>query len=131
MNQNQNAFLTSDHPKKSKFREFVSTNQYIRKGDALFRVTYLVGIGKKLKIIPGVLAIYHLGDDEFTAPGDLLQDIDGSAGLTLNGNLFLVYALDETNILELSFGAPVITRTNRPDGLTRKYVFTVQYEFRF
>lgn len=131
LTQNNNGFLVYDYPRDSELREFISTNQYIRKGDLLFRAAYPLKIGKKLRIIPGILAIYHLGDDEFTTPRNFIQKIDGSAGLTLNGNLFILYFLDETNIVELSIGAPFITRTARPDGLTRSYIATVEYKFRF
>jgi hypothetical protein len=131
LSQNENSFLTADYPSGSPFKEFVSTNQYKRKGDLLVRGTYSLNLGKRITVIPGLLAIFHLGDDEYTTAGGATEIIDGSAGLTFNGTLYLIYALSHTSSVELSFGAPFITRTTRPDGLTRDYVVTIDYSFRF
>jgi hypothetical protein len=131
LTQNKNTFLSEEYPVGSEFSSFQSTNKYIRKGDALLRVSYGIGNQDKLIITPSVLAIYHLGDDEYTDADGVKMVIDGSQGLTLNGNLFIGYSINESNMLELSIGAPFVTRKARPDGLTRKYVATLEYRFRF
>lgn len=129
--QNKNTFLSEGYPVDSEFSAFQSTNKYIRKGDALVRVSYGIGSQDKLIITPSLLAIYHLADDEYTDVDGAKMKIDGSQGLTLNGNIFLGYSINGSNMLELSFGMPFITRKARPDGLTRKYVLTLEYRFSF
>lgn len=131
LTQNNNAFLSEEYPEDSEFSAYQSTNNYIRKGDALLRVAYGIGNEDKLIITPALLAIYHLGNDEYTTVEGVQMAIDGSQGLTLNGNLFVGYSINPSNILEFSVGAPFITRKARPDGLTRKYVVTLEYRIKF
>ncbi|MBN8697850.1 MAG: hypothetical protein J0L87_15070 [Bacteroidetes bacterium] len=129
--QNNNSFLQTDHDSTSEFYSFQSTNKYIRKGDVLLRVAYMIPIGKKIIITPSVLPIYHLQNDEYTDRTGVKRTIDGSEGLTLNGNLVLEYHPNQKNGFEISFGTPFITRKVRPDGLTRKYVLAIEYKYNF
>lgn len=131
LTQNKNAFLSENYPIDDVLSSFQSTNKYIRKGDALLRLSYGFGNQDKLIITPSLLAIYHLADDEYTDADGMKMKIDGSQGLTLNGNLFVGYSINTSNMLELSIGAPFITRKARPDGLTREYVLTLEYRFKF
>jgi len=131
LTQNKNTFLSESYPIDDDLSSFQSTNKYIRKGDALFRLSYGFGNKDKFILTPSVLAIYHLANDEYTDAEGMKMKIDGSQGLTLNGNLFLGYSINESNMLELSFGMPFITRKARPDGLTREYLLTLEYRFRF
>lgn len=131
LSQNGNAFLSTDHPAASGFSGFYSTNKYIRKGDVLFRASYGVALGGKWKLTPGILPVYHLADDEFTDANGIKSKITGSKGLTFNGNMFLTYSFNRTNAVELNFGSPLAARDTRPDGLTRKYVITLEYRGRF
>ena len=131
LSQNNNSFLSTDYPVNSAFRQFQSTNKYVRKGDVLFRVSYPVISKEKLKITPSLLPIYHLSNDLFTDINGKEQKIVGSQGLTFNGNIFMEYSINESNQIELSFGTPFIARASRPDGLTRKYVLTLEYKLKF
>jgi hypothetical protein len=131
LSQNKNSFLSTSYPMESPFSGFQSTNKYIRKGDLLLRVSWPVTLGEKWILIPGILPIYHLSDDEFTGAGGAKNKITGSKGLTFNANLFLEYALNKYSFIELSIGAPLIARDVRPDGLTRKYVVALEYKCRF
>ncbi|MGD2035348.1 MAG: hypothetical protein PVF73_09855 [Bacteroidales bacterium] len=131
LTQNKNTFFAEDYSQDSKLNGFQSTNKYVRKGDALFRISYGIGNKEKLIVTPGLLAIYHLADDEYTNAGGMEMAIDGSQGLTLNGNVFVGYSINQSNMLELSFGTPFITRKARPDGLTREYIVTLEYSIKF
>ena len=131
LTQNDNRFLSSDYPESSPLSSFQSTNNYIRSGDILLRVSYAFNIGEKFKITPGLLPIYHLSNDKFTDIDGIKKEIKGSQGLTLNATVYFDYYINEQNSFQLNFGAPLIVRESRPDGLTRHYIFTVEYRFMF
>jgi len=87
---NKNSFLTNAYPAGHQAGDFQSTNEYERKGDIFLRASYnIVIVENKFDITPSVLPIFHLGDDSFTDTNGNITTIDGSQGLTLNGNLFL------------------------------------------
>jgi len=129
--QNENAFLKELYPEDSKMQMFQSTNKFKRSGDALLRISYPVNINDKLIITPGILPIYHLSNDKFTDALANEMEIEGSQGLTLNGNLFIDYEINPGNAFQISAGIPFIVRDNRPDGLTRSYVLNLEYRISF
>ena len=131
LTQNNNSFLSSDYPEGSPLSSFQSTNKYIRSGDVLLRVSYVFNIGDKFKITPGLLPIYHLSNDKYTDSDGLIKEIKGSQGLTLNATVYFDYFINEQSGFQLNFGAPLIVRESRPDGLTRHYIFTLEYKFNF
>ena len=112
--------------------DFPSTNLFERRADALFRTTYtLQTANKKWQFKPNVLFIYHLGEDTFENRFGIREKIMGSDGLTINGNLVSSYALTANSALEVSIATPFVVRDVRPDGLTRSFVFAVQYNISF
>ena len=103
-----------------------------RKSDVLLRFKYLANLGKKLNIDGGLLAIYHLGEDEYTNPiNQETVKIAGSSGLTLNFTAGLDYKISSKIFLGLSTGMPLVVRTVRPDGLTRSFVVSPEIIFKF
>jgi hypothetical protein len=130
LSQNSNSFIAENYPSHSPLHGLQSTRNYIRKGDVLMRIAYTVPLSRKLTLVPGLLPIYHLADDEFTNLNGK-QIIHGSKGLTLNVTGLLQYTMNEKNTLELNLGSPVVARDVRPDGLTRSFVATLQYQFTF
>lgn len=131
LTQNKNSFYSHLYPAGSKIREFQSTNKFKRSGDLLFRISYPQKFYRNLTLTYSILPIYHLANDEFTNITGIEKEIGGSQGLTFNVNLYLDYALDETNFIELNFGMPLLTRDSRPDGLTRGYVLSLEYKTKF
>ncbi len=130
--QNSNKFISNLYPTNSEAQNFPTTNNYKRSGDILLRLSYkFTAIKNKLEIIPGILPIFHLADDKYTNNAGVESSIIGSSGVTLNGNIFLDYIIDPKNLIELSFGAPLKSRSVRPDGLTRKFVAALEYKIRF
>ena len=129
--QNKNAFLSEKYPVSSELRNFQSTNNYKRSGDVLFRVSYPIMLGDKFKITPSILPIYHLNDDKYTDALAVERTINGSQGLTLNGNAFFDYEINNKNAMQLNVGAPFIVRDARPDGLTRGLVINLEYRIKF
>jgi len=125
LTQNENQFLA---PLGS---GYFSTNNYKRAGDVLFRATYLYRINDKWSLSPSLLPIYHLANDKFTDATNIEREINGSSGLTLNGNAYLNYQVNTRNSLELSLGMPLVVRDARPDGLTRGFVANLEYKIKF
>lgn len=126
LNKNKNTYF-----KPLNSAEFFTTNQFKRAPDVLARVGYSYKLNDKWKISPSLLPIYHLANDTFE---DVIQQeiqIDGSKGLTLNGNLLVQYQLNPKNAFEFSVGSPLIIRDNRPDGLTRSVVLNLEYKIKF
>jgi len=129
--QNKNAFIADLYPKDSKIRNFQSTNQFERSGDILLRASYPVKLSNKLKLTPSILPIYHLSNDQFTDTKGDQKAIQGSQGLTLNGNLFADIDFNTRNAIQINVGMPFIVREARPDGLSRSLVANLEYKIKF
>ncbi len=112
--------------------DFPSTNLFERKSDVLFRTTYTIKTtNQKFTFKPNVLFIYHLGEDTYENIFGQRENIAGSSGLTINGNLITSYNLTKESSIELSLAAPFVVRDIRPDGLTRSFVLGLQYKIAF
>jgi hypothetical protein len=112
-------------------KDFQTTNQFVRSGDVLLRVSYPISITSKFKLTPSVLPIYHLANDKYTDELKAEKEIVGSKGLTLNGNLFLGYEINSKNIIQMNMGMPFVVRDARPDGLTRGFIANLEYVIKF
>ena len=110
---------------------FQTTNQFKRQGDVFVRLTYPAMDTDRLDISVSLLPIYHLAEDTYVDANNVEQYIVGSDGLTLNGNLFFDYSLNESSALKLSLASPFIVREVRPGGLTRSFLANLQYAFKF
>jgi hypothetical protein len=129
---NRNNFLPAvwhDTPEAGKYPP---SNDFNRKGDALLRAAYSITL-KKFRFTPGLLAIYHLGEDTYvdTSVGNNPIPIAGSQGLTLNITLAGSWILSDRLAIGFSAGTPLIFRDVRPDGLTRKIVFAPEIHWNF
>lgn len=135
LTQNSNGYLKSSFPTTSIFNStnirFFESNKFKRSGDALIRISYPVSFTKQIKFTPSILPIYHFSNDSYTNALNVEKEIIDSKGLTVNVNAFLDYTINAKNIVQLSFGTPLVVRTNRPDGLTRSVVVGLEYSFKF
>ena len=131
LTQNNNQFIAANYPIDSKLRSFQSTNKFERSGDVLLRVSYPIKIKSKLKLTPSILPIFHLANDKHTDEFNVKQEIKGSQGLTLNGNLYLDYEINSKNVIQLNAGMPFIFRDARPDGLTRHFIANLESRIKF
>ena len=128
---NSNSFHAATYP-DVRATQYLSTNRFNRKGDVLLRVSYALRLAHgRIVVRPGILPIYHLGNDRYTDAAGVEQSISGSQGLTLNGNLNITWQASTKASLRLIFGAPFITRQARPDGLTRHMVTGLEYNVSF
>lgn len=131
LTQNNNQFIATNYPVDSKLNSFQSTNKFERSGDVLLRVSYPININSKLKLTPSILPIYHLTNDKYTDEFNVKKEIIGSQGLTLNGNTYIDYEINNKNIIQLNVGMPFIVRDIRPDGLTRSFIANLEYRIKF
>lgn len=109
---------------------FQSTNLFKRKSDGLLRSTYTIK-SDNFTFRPNLLLIYHFGNDSFENIFGKRQEIIGSQGFTLNGNMIINYKINESSSLETSLATPFVVRDAKPDGLTRKYVIGISYKVNF
>ena len=130
LTQNKNAFSHLLYPESSPLNAFQSTNQFERSGDVLLRFSYPIEVLKNVVLTPSLLPIYHLSEDRYF-DGFAMREIEGSQGLTLNGNLYIDWSLDEKSSLQLNAGMPFLFREARPDGLTRSFIATLEYKIKF
>ncbi len=128
---NENKFLPGDYPAIPVTLKYWPTNEFERKGDLVGRVSYNFKTGERFSIRPSLLGIYHLVNDTYADDDGDRRPIYNSTGLTLNGNVFFGYRLKNGNGFELSLGTPFIVRDQRPDGLTRSFVASLEYQFNF
>ena len=104
--------------------------EYIRKADLMLRLEKK-WVYKNWSFRAGLLPIFHLGDDYLkgvSINGEIT--IDGSSGLTLNIPLGAWYTHKQF-AFGLDMGFPIVTRTERPDGLTRKFVVQPRIAYTF
>jgi hypothetical protein len=136
---NDNTFLPGDYPSNplpntppsSVFLKYWPSNEFERNGDILGRVSYNFKTNDRFSIRQSLLGIYHLANDTYVDDNKNRRPIYNSTGLTLNGNIFFDYRLKNGSGFELGLGAPFIVRDQRPDGLTRHFVATLEYQFSF
>jgi hypothetical protein len=128
LSQNRNQFSSENII--GTFENYQTTRNYKRAGDVMLRVSYPFEFNK-FKITPSVLPIYHLSNDLYTDATNVEREISGSQGLTVNGNVYFDYKLNNNNAFQFNFGMPFVTRTARPDGLTRSWIATLEYAFSF
>jgi hypothetical protein len=128
---NKNEFLASRYPSVPLAAEYWPSNEFGRKGDAVGRVSYNFKTGKRFSIRPSLLGIYHLANDTYADDNKVSRQIYNSRGLTLNGIAFFDYRLKNGSGFELALGTPFIIREQRPDGLTRSFVASIEYQFSF
>ena len=120
LTQNKNKFFIEDYPEDIINSNYLSTNSYNRKPDILLRLSHSHNFkNKRMVLISSILPIYHISDDSFVNKQDEREIIIGSKGLTLNLNIFYQYKFTETQKIEFSIGAPVVSREFRPDGLSQ------------
>jgi hypothetical protein len=126
--ENKNSFLKEI----SGVNDFPSTNRFGRKADMLIRAAYIIKKpASKISIHPAILAIWHLGEDEYEKMNGKREVLQGSNGLTLNANIIGRYTFPKQKSIELSLATPFVVRDIRPDGLTRKFTATVEYKIPF
>ncbi len=127
LSDNENRYTPDNFGPGSKLSLFQNTNAFQRKSDLLLRASYLARLNDRMTMMPGLLPIYHLGEDAYTDADGADQFIEGSSGLTLNATVVFEMQIRESSSLRVSLGFPLIVREARPDGLTRGFVMGLEY----
>jgi hypothetical protein len=127
---NSNNFLPADWDNPDA-AAYPATNDFNRKGDILLRASHTFLPDRAITITPGLLGIYHLGEDTYADPSnhDKVIQIEGSQGLTLNVTAVVLWKVKDKLRIGITGGAPVIARDARPDGLTRKFVLAPEIQW--
>lgn len=129
--QNDNTFLATDSEANAPEQKYQSTHNFQRQGDLVLRISNSHKLNNgRIMLLYSILPILHLGNDSFTGDDGQSQMIHGSSGLTLNLNAILRYNFSKSGFLEISTGAPVISRESRPDGLSQ-FAITTEYVYNF
>lgn len=128
LTQNNNQFLAAN---STQLQNFPSTRNFIRSGDIVGRVSYGISLADSWRLTPSIVPIYHLANDRFTDIAGKEFEIEGSQGLTLNGNIFLDYTIRQGHSLQLNIAMPFVVRKARPDGLTRSFLAGIEYRIAF
>ena len=126
INRYSNYFIKNDKSNS------VETYNLKRKGDVSIQGLAKYNPFKKFNTTAGLVAIYHLGEDErnnFIT--NKTETIKGSDGLTLNIKIVLGYDVTDKLKINYGFASPIIYRDIQPDGLKRFFVqsFGVNYFF--
>jgi hypothetical protein len=130
LTQNENEFFPGLYP-DSPLNEIQATNGFMRRPDLLMHISRTFDVNDRMTFTPGILPIYHLGEDEYTDIDGIEYAIAGSDGLTLNLTFHSEIAMGDNSAFELQVGFPLVVREARPDGLTRSFVFGLGYSSRF
>jgi hypothetical protein len=110
---------------------FPSARSMKRGNDIILRVERKFNIGKKFGLVVGVLPIFRLTRTTITLL-DKEEEVvlNGTDGLTLNVTGGVKYTPSINWLFRMNFGAPVIARRLRADGLTRKFVGIVSVAYK-
>lgn len=111
--------------------KYAPGNNFNRKADVLLKANYTSKQIHQFKFNVGVLAIYHLGKDDYI-DGNISNkpiEINGSEGLTVNITSAGWLNVSKRFTLGLLAGFPIAVREKRPDGLTREFSISTELIF--
>jgi hypothetical protein len=131
--ENKNGFLPEYWNGKPESMNYPPSFMFDRKGDLLLRALRGFGNRNDLNFNAGLLAIYHLGEDQYTNPfeGNKVLPVNGSSGLTLNLTGAAYWQAGKRTRVGITAGVPLIVRDVRPDGLTRSWVVAPEISLSF
>jgi hypothetical protein len=85
----------------------------------------------RLNFSLGVLPIYRIVNDEITLSSGTTVKPKGAKGLALSGIITAGYSFNIASGIKLLAGHKIVQRDTNPDGLTREFVSTISYYYRF
>ena len=132
-NKNKNEFLWEAWQGTSEEAYIFNYNQAkeLQRGtDIMFRIERNWRFSR-LNFSLGVLPIYRLNKDEISLFNGSRVKPAGAQGLALSGIFTVGYSFNVTSGLKFLLGHKFAQRDNNPDGLTREFVSTLGYYYRF
>ena len=85
----------------------------------------------RLNFSLGLLPIYRINNDEISLANGTRVKPEGAQGLALSGIFTAGYGFNVKSGIKLLAGHKIVQRDNNPDGLTREFVSTIGYYYRF
>jgi hypothetical protein len=132
-NKNENEFLWEAWKGNSEEAYINRYNQarHLKRGtDIMFRVERNWRFSR-LNFSLGLLPIYRITNDEITLSNGRVVKPLGAKGLALSGIFTAGYSFNVRSGVKLLAGHKIEKRDNNPDGLTRDFVSTLGYYYRF
>ncbi len=126
---NRNTFDTSFVLPGSPAKAYFSSYKLFRRPDLVVRIDRSFILNKSFQLSAAVLPIYHLGHDraEYFSGGSYA--ISGSKGLTFNISTAVSCKLSDHARIVLRYSQPLLVRKVRPDGLTRHFVWGLEFRY--
>lgn len=133
-NQNNNQFLwgawaTSDE-EPDYIKKYARAKELKRGIDVMLRIERNFRFSR-LNFTMGLLPIYRITNDEITLPPGVRVKPDGAKGLAMSGIFTTGYSFNAQSGIKLLLGRKFIQREENPDGLTRHFVSSFTYYYRF
>jgi hypothetical protein len=141
LNHNQNGFWWGEwHGQDSAYvHQYAQSNNLKRGNDVMVRIERNFRLSRFNASI-GLLPIYRLNRDVVSIPSTINPDdpslntvkkSSGSDGLALSGIYTLGYNFDVRSGIRLLIGNRIVQRPINPDGLSREFVVSFTYSYRF
>ncbi len=116
---------------ETKAREYPVSDKLYRGTDAMLRVERNFRSSRWNGYL-GLLGIYRISPDRITLPATGLRtNVSSSNGLVLNVIAGAGYRINPHHGLKILGGYAPLKRKTNPDGLSREWVATFYYEYRF
>lgn len=132
-NENNNQFLWEDWEQTSEAEYILGYNQAkeLKRGtDIMIRAERNFRFSR-LNFTLGILPIYRINRDEITSPRGLRVQPDKAKGLAMSGIFTTGYNFNVRSGIKLLLGHKFVQRETNPDGLSREFVSTISYIYRF
>jgi hypothetical protein len=133
LNKNNNQFLWEDWEGTDEIDYVLHYNQAkeLQRGtDVMVRVERNFRFSR-LNFTLGLLPIYRINRDEITNPLDVRVQPVKAKGLAMSGIFTTGYNFNVRSGIKLLLGRKFVQRETNPDGLTREFVSTFSYLYRF
>lgn len=134
LNQNENQFLwgawTDTNEDQTYVRKYSKAKELKRGTDVMVRVERNFRFSR-FNFTLGLLPIYRITNDEITTPAGIREKPAGAKGLAMSGIFTSGYSFNVRSSVKLLLGHKIVQRDENPDGLTREFVSTLSYCYRF
>ncbi len=138
-NQNKNQFIWSEWIGSSE--DFAYVEKYPRAKELKRGIDVMLRLERnfrfsRLNFSLGLLPIYRIRKDEVSLKNNATNQFerfkpDGTTGLALSGIVTAGYSFNVKTGIKLLLGKKFTQRDENPDGLTRHFVSTITYFYRF
>ena len=133
LNSNDNQFLWTkwnDPAEAGYIQKYANANQLKRGTDVMLRVEKNFRFSR-FNFTLGILPIYRITNDVITNGAGVREKPEGGKGLAMSGIFTTGYNFNVRSGVKVLLGHKVVQRDFNPDGLTREFVSTCSYYYRF